>query len=73
MQTTNVIHVARGNYMWHKISSAPFDRDLELAVIDEGGVRAINFPCRRILGGWVKARTRRPVDLQPTHWRDWTA
>ena len=38
--------------MWHPISIAPFDRDLELAVIDLNGVRAIAFPCRRVLSRW---------------------
>ena len=71
MQPKAEIHNAYGNCMWHKISTAPFDRDLELAVIDEGGVHAIIFPCRRVLGGWVKARTMRQIDLHPTHWRDW--
>jgi hypothetical protein len=58
--------------MWHPISTAPFDHELELAVIDDKGTRAICFACRRILGGWVKSDTRRPVELRPTHWRDWT-
>jgi len=58
--------------MWHKIPTAPFDRDLELAVIDENGVvHAIAFPCRRILGGWIRAQTMRQIDLRPTHWREW--
>jgi hypothetical protein len=30
--------------MWHVISSAPFDRDLELALVDANGVHAIFFP-----------------------------
>jgi hypothetical protein len=34
-------------------------------------VHALVFPCRRILGGWVKAETRRSIDLHPTHWREW--
>jgi hypothetical protein len=60
--------------MWYPISDAPFDRDrdLELRVADSGGVRAISFPCRRILGGWIKAETETRVDLRPTHWRDWS-
>ena len=59
-------------YMWHNISTAPFDRDLELAIIDDnGGVHTTIFPCRRILGGWVKAQTKRQVNLHPTHWREW--
>jgi hypothetical protein len=58
--------------MWHTISTAPFDRDLELAIIDSNGVRAITFPCRRVLGGWIKAKINTPVELCPTHWRDWS-
>ena len=40
------------NMEWQRINSAPFDRDLELAVIDYGCVHALVFPCRRILGSW---------------------
>jgi hypothetical protein len=58
--------------MWHEISTAPFNRDLELAVIDANGARAVGFPCRRVLGGWVKADTKRRITLCPTHWREWS-
>ncbi len=58
--------------MWHPISTAPFDRDLELAIIDSNGVRAITFPCRRVLGGWIKAEIKTRVELRPAHWRDWS-
>lgn len=57
--------------MWQKISSAPFDRDLELAVIDSDGPHALVFACRRISGGWINAQTRERLDVRPTHWRDW--
>ncbi len=56
---------------WQPISSAPFDRDLELAVLDGDGVHALAFPCRRTLGGWTKAESRRHIDVRPTHWREW--
>ena len=46
---------------WQPISTAPFDRDLELAVINYGGVHALVFPCRRILTGWVKSGTQEQV------------
>lgn len=58
--------------MWQPAVSAPFDRDLELAVIDRDGTHALVFPCRRVLGGWVKSETRERLDIFPTHWRDWT-
>lgn len=57
--------------MWHQISSAPFDRDLELAVLDRDGAHALIFPCQRVLTGWIKAATRERVEVSPTHWREW--
>jgi hypothetical protein len=57
--------------MWQPASTAPFDRDLELAVIDQDGEHVLVFPCRRILGGWMNALTRQRINVRPTHWRDW--
>jgi hypothetical protein len=47
-----------GRFMWHPISTAPFDGDLELAVIDANGVHALAFPCHRVLGGWIKSEIK---------------
>jgi len=60
------------NCMWQSISAAPFDRDLELAVIDRDGTHSLVFPCRRILGGWTNAKTKQRIDVISTHWREWT-
>ncbi len=59
--------------MWQPVASAPFDCDLELAVIDAGDPHALVFPCRRILGGWMNADTKERLDVRPTHWRRWDA
>ena len=40
---------------WKPIDTAPFDRDVELAVINSDGKHALTFPCRRTIGGWVNA------------------
>jgi hypothetical protein len=57
---------------WQPIATAPFDRDLRLAVIDQQGIaHALVFPCRRVLGGWLKAETKARIDLDPTHWQEW--
>jgi hypothetical protein len=56
---------------WQPITSAPFDRDLELAVLDEDGEHALVFPCRRILNGWMKKESGERLDVRPTHWRAW--
>jgi hypothetical protein len=58
-------------HVWQPISSAPFDRDLELAVIDRDGSHALVFACRRILSGWVNAESKQRLDVRPTHWREW--
>jgi hypothetical protein len=56
---------------WEPSVTAPFDRDLQLAVLDQDGVHALVFPCRRVLGGWLDAQTKRRIGVDPTHWRDW--
>jgi hypothetical protein len=56
---------------WQRIATAPFDRDLELAVIDAQGAYTLVFPCRRFLRGWINVETNLPVDVHPTHWREW--
>lgn len=57
--------------MWQRISSAPFDRDLELAIIECEEIHSLVFPCRRDPTGWINAETREPVTVDPTHWRKW--
>lgn len=57
--------------MWKPILSAPFDRNLELAVVDEDGEHALVFPCRKAREGWQHAMTGARVDIRPTHWREW--
>jgi hypothetical protein len=62
--------------MWHLINSIadiPDDRDVRLAVIDASGkVHALVFPCRRVGHSWVDTKLQRPVEVDPTHWQQWT-
>jgi hypothetical protein len=59
--------------MWLPIADAPYDLELELAVIDDEGAHALAFPCERWLGGWINARNGLPMSLtiHPSHWRVW--
>jgi hypothetical protein len=57
--------------VWSPTTVAPFDCNLQLAVIDWDGAHVLVFPCRRILGGWIDAETKERIDLRPTHWREW--
>jgi hypothetical protein len=52
--------------VWQPISVAPFDRDLELAVRDGGGLQVLVFSCRRIFGGRVKVATKERICVSPT-------
>ena len=58
---------------WMPIPNAPFDRDLELAVVFRGKPHAPVIPARRILQGWVNAQTGETIEVYATHWRDWHA
>ena len=61
--------------MWHEIESlseVPSGRDLRLAVINDGDVHTLVFPCRRAGEMWVNARNGRIVEVYPTHWQDWS-
>ncbi len=57
---------------WNLIDTAPFDRDLELAVIDSEGAHSLSFPCRRIENGWIEVETNKRLYIRPSHWRDWS-
>jgi hypothetical protein len=57
--------------IWEIIATAPFGRDLELAVIELGRVHALVFACRRTAEGWINAETGRRIAIDPTHWRRW--
>uniref|UniRef100_Q07NU2 DUF551 domain-containing protein n=1 Tax=Rhodopseudomonas palustris (strain BisA53) TaxID=316055 RepID=Q07NU2_RHOP5 len=58
--------------MWQLITIAPYDVDLEVAVIDQDGAHALIFACQRSISGWVNAKNGAPVEIHPTHWRLWT-
>ena len=59
--------------MWQPIAIAPYDRNLELAVIDRDGEHVLIFPSRRTgTDTWIDALTGRRVEVQPTHWREWS-
>jgi len=59
--------------VWQTIATAPYDRDLELAVVEGNHVHALVFACRRTPVGWIKVATHERVTVSPTHWRPWLA
>jgi hypothetical protein len=71
-QNTRPLAADNKRIAWQRVSIAPFDCDLELAVRDGGDPHVLGFACRRILGGWVDAATKRRICVNPTHWRLWS-
>jgi len=61
------------NAAWHPIETAPFDRDLEISVIENADAHVLVFRCRRVSNGWINATTGKPINVRPTHWRAWQA
>lgn len=57
--------------MWNPIITAPFDLELELAVLDAEGEHALVFPCTKHRGYWKSTLTGERIDIHPTHWRAW--
>jgi hypothetical protein len=56
------------NSPWRDIETAPYDRELELAVIDRE-VRLVGGFCLRHGDDWLDAETLRPIKINATHWR----
>ncbi len=56
--------------MWRPVLTAPFNRDIEVAIMDDEGLHPVISPCRRVWDGWIKAETGDKVAVRPTHWRN---
>ncbi len=57
---------------WHPISTAPHNQDLEIRALDETGLVAIPFPCKRTnASDWINTDLGTRVHMQPVRWRVW--
>ena len=58
--------------LWHPISAAPANHDLESKVLDRASSIILPFPCRRTTAGeWINADLETSIDIRPTKWRPW--
>jgi hypothetical protein len=53
---------------WREIATAPFDREIEIAVINDN-VPVLGGSRVRHGDGWLDAETLKPVAVTATHWR----
>jgi hypothetical protein len=56
---------------WLRVSTAPTDIDLEVGVMDKTDVVTLVFAVRKEKFYWADAKTKKPVNIEPTHWRPW--
>lgn len=57
---------------WHPVSTAPYNQDLEIRVIEDGITTLLPFPCRHTNGGeWINVDLGVPLQIQPIEWRAW--
>ena len=57
---------------WHPISTAPYNRNLELQIVEATRMIALPFPCRHTNGGdWINVDLGTRIQIQPVSWRVW--
>ncbi len=56
--------------VWQTIATAPFDREIEVAVLDELEYDVFAFRVRRTAAGWVVEGIDGFMFIAPTHWRE---
>jgi hypothetical protein len=64
------LKLARSYEVWQRLKRFTNEaRRPRKAVRKDGDLHVFDFPCRRILGGRIKAATRESICVNPTHWR----
>jgi hypothetical protein len=61
-------------YRWHPISTAPYNQNLELRIVDgsEAAEEVLPFPCRHLNSGeWLDPDLGVRLQIKPVEWRVW--
>jgi hypothetical protein len=56
---------------WHPVTTAPFNRDLELRLAGHRERSVLPFPCRNTRDGWMNSDLKVRIDLPTVEWRCW--
>lgn len=58
------------SHHWHPISTAPYNQELELRIIDDGKTLTLEFPCLRTNDeAWINVDLGSQINIQPVEWR----
>jgi hypothetical protein len=63
--------VRNGDLDWRLISTAPYNRDIELRTANRDETFCLPFPCRHTNDGWMNSDLGTRVSVEPMHWRAW--
>jgi hypothetical protein len=66
-----IVRYLNGDLDWRLISTAPYNRDVELRSANRGETFCLSVPCRHTNDGWINADLGTRVSVEPTHWRAW--
>jgi hypothetical protein len=57
---------------WRPASTAPYNQDLELQIVEDGKTITLPFPCRHTNEGeWINVDLGTSMQIQPASWRVW--
>jgi hypothetical protein len=57
---------------WRLMSAAPYNRELELRITDNGETVTLKFPCLRTNeDAWINVDLGTEIKVQPVEWRVW--
>jgi hypothetical protein len=57
---------------WRPASTAPYNQDLELRIVEDGKAITLPFPCRHTNEGeWINVDLGTTMQIQPVSWRVW--
>ncbi len=64
-------HLPQG-HPWHPISTAPYNQELEICVLENDRVAALEFPCLRTNDEiWINVDLGITINIEPVKWRAW--
>jgi hypothetical protein len=57
---------------WHPISTAPYNQELELRIVQVGEIAPLEFPCLQTNAGqWINVDLGSGINISPVEWRVW--
>jgi len=57
---------------WHRASTAPYNQELEVRILDNEEIVTLEFPCLRTNEeSWINVDLGTVIAIEPVQWRAW--